>query len=94
MYTNKHVQICVYIYLYMCIYIYLYIPLLVSQFGVCKLYPSGNSSRTFAPLGGGSNDVTPTMCETHLLFFFVAFRKAHSPCGGNFKNHSEGRGGF
>ena len=73
--------------------IFVLISLLLSHFGFCNWCPSGGPARTHATLGGGSNGHTPAMCETFVLVCFVAFSKAHSPCGGNFENHSEGQGG-
>ena len=69
------------------------VVLLLSHFGFSKLRPSGNPSRTISALSCGSNGHTPAMCETHIFKNFVAFSKAHSPCGGNSENHSEGLGG-
>ena len=69
-------------------------PLLVSQFGVCKLHPSGNSSRSLAPLGGGSNDDTPAMCETHLLCFALRLVKPTAPAGPIPKTIPRGKAGF
>ena len=69
------------------------LALLLSHFVFSELRPSGNPSRTIAALSCGSSGHTPAMCETHIYNNFVAFSKAHSPCGGNSEHHSEGLGG-
>ena len=74
-------------------YLSIVVPVPVAVLGAVVVITQDPAPALVAVTGCGSNGHTPAMCETHVFKNVVAFSKAHSPCGGNSENHSEGLGG-